>query len=103
VTGVVRYAGRAAAPVSVLALLAGLGLPAVAAAAVLAVLVLAAVCWVLASGERSDRTARIILGLRGDARCLYPADGSDHGAPPALAPAPALSAAPRVRRPRNQQ
>jgi hypothetical protein len=102
VTGVVRHAGRAAAPVSVLALLTGLGMPAVAAAAGLAVLVLVAVCWVFGSRDRSDRAARIILAFRGEARCLYPADG-DHGAPPALPSPSARPAAPRARRPRNQQ
>jgi hypothetical protein len=90
VTGVARSAGRAAAPVSVLALLAGLGMPAVAAAAGLAVLVVVAVCWVLASRERSDRVTRIILARHGDARCLYLSASAEHETPPA----PAADAAP---------
>ena len=84
-TGVLRHAGRIAAPASVLAVLAGLGLPAVAAAAGLAVLVLAAACWVFGSRDRSDRVARIILAVRGEARCLDLPGGP---APPALPPAP---------------
>jgi hypothetical protein len=31
------------------------------------------------SRDRSDRVSRIILARRGDARCLYPAGGPEHG------------------------
>jgi hypothetical protein len=74
VTGLLRHVGRASGLTSVLAVLARLGFPAVAAAAGLAVLVLAAACWVLADRERSDRVSRILLARRGEARCLYPPD-----------------------------
>jgi hypothetical protein len=72
VTGPLRHAARASAPASALAVLAGLGWPAAAAFAGLAVLALAAACWVIGSRERSDRVSRILLARRGDARGLYP-------------------------------
>ena len=92
-TGAVRHAARAAwarrrswRPWS------RWGWPAAAAAAGLAVLLLAATCWVLASQHRSDHLARILLGLRGDARCLHPVDSPG---PRALqSAAPGSSAAP---------
>jgi len=84
VTGVVRHMARAAGAASALAALASVGLPAVATAAGLAVLLLVAACWVIASRDRSDRLARIILGFRGDARCL----GAGPGPEPAAAPGP---------------
>jgi uncharacterized membrane protein len=40
------------------AVLAGVGLPALGAVVFLAVAVLAVLCWVIASGERADRSAR---------------------------------------------
>ena len=66
---VLKHAGG---PV-VAALLAGLGLPVLAALVLLAVLVLAAACWVISSADRSDRVTRMILARRGDASCLAPA------------------------------
>jgi hypothetical protein len=89
VTGALKHGASAVASVSVVAVLAGLGFPAVAAAAGLVVLVLGVVCWVLSSNERSDRFARISLGIRGNAGCLYAADGSENGAPPPAPGAPA--------------
>jgi hypothetical protein len=82
VTRTVGHVVRAAGAASAVAALAGLGLPAVAAAAGLAVLLLAAVCWVLGSRDRSDHLPRIILGLRGDARCLHGAAGPDTAVSP---------------------
>ena len=52
------------------AALARLGLPALAAAVVLAVAALGAACWVIASGDRSDRVTRMIYARHGDARSL---------------------------------
>lgn len=69
-TTMARHAVKATGAASALAALAALGFPAVAAAVSLAVLVLAAACWVIASGDRSANALRIILGLRGDPRCL---------------------------------
>jgi hypothetical protein len=80
VSSAVRNAVRAAGVASVAAALAGLGLPAVAVAAGVVVLLLAAVCWVVGSRDRSDHLARIILGLRGDARCLYSPATPEHDA-----------------------
>jgi hypothetical protein len=84
-TSTLKHAARVITPASVLAVLAGLGFPAVAIAAAVVVLVLAALCWVLGSRDRSDRFARIILGIRGDARCLYPANSPRHCAESAIA------------------
>lgn len=88
-TSAVRHVARAAGAASVVAALAGLGMPAIAAAVCLAVLLLAAACWVIASRDRSDHTARIILGLRGDARCLSDATQAAHA--PSPPPAPPLA------------
>jgi hypothetical protein len=88
VTGAMRHAVRAAGAASIVAALAGLGLPAVAAAAGLALLLLAAACWVVASRDRSDRLVRIILGLRGDARCLHSPTGPERDAVPTVDPDP---------------
>ena len=87
-TGVLRHGARAGAAASALGSLAALGMPAVAAAAGLAVLLLAAACWVLGSWERSERVARIMLARRGDPRCLYSAEGPGQGVPagPGLGP-----------------
>ncbi len=52
------------------AALARLGLPALAAAVILAVAALGAACWVIASGDRSDRVTRMIYARHGDARSL---------------------------------
>lgn len=85
-TGAMRHAARAAGAASAVAALAALGWPPAAAASGLAVLLLAAACWVLASPHRSDHLARILLGLRGDARCLHPPDSPGHRARPPAAP-----------------
>jgi hypothetical protein len=49
------------------ALLAGLGLPALSALVFLAVAVLVVTCWVIASGERTDRVSQMMLARRGQA------------------------------------
>jgi hypothetical protein len=64
--------GRMTAGILPAALVARLGLPALAAAVFLAVLALGAACWVIASGDRSDRVTRMIYARRGDARSLVP-------------------------------
>ena len=81
-TSAARHALRVTGAASAVAALAALGLPAVVVAAGLAVLLLVAVCWVLGSRERSDHLARIILGLRGDSRCLYSPASPEHDASP---------------------
>jgi hypothetical protein len=52
------------------ALLAQLGMPALAAAVFLAVAALAVVCWIIGSDARTGRVARMMLARRGDVRCL---------------------------------
>lgn len=76
-----RRAGRVAAGMLPAAVVARLGMPALAAAVFLAVLALGAACWIIANGDRSDRLTRMIYARHGDARSLIPA-------PPA-APSPA--------------
>lgn len=85
-TGAARHAVRAVGVSSAVAALAALGLPAVAAIAGLAVLLLATACWVLANQDRSDRLARIILGVRGNPSCLRTPAIPEHDA--ASAPEP---------------
>lgn len=107
-TGAVTHVVRAIGPLSVVALLAALGLPAVVTVAGVAVLVLAAVCWVLGSNERSDRMTRIILGIRGNERCLDRAEppGSAYGMPELTSNSPGTvttKATPRGRRRLNRR
>ena len=66
------------------ALLAGLGLPALGALLFLAVAALAVSCWVIASGERTDRVSQMMLARRGHAG--GPAPGA--AAPPVPASRP---------------
>jgi len=90
VKGTLRHARRAAAVVLPAGLLAQLGMPALAALVFLAVLALAAGCWVISNDGRSDRVTRMILARRGDARSLAPQ-------PPATTSLP--GSRPRRRRP----
>lgn len=92
----VRHAARAAGVASALTVLASLGLPAVAAAAGLAALLLAAVCWVIASRDRSDHLMRIFLGLRGDARCLHSVPSPEPPAAPGALKAPLAVTSPET-------
>jgi hypothetical protein len=61
----VRRAGRVTAELLPAAALTRLGVPALAAAVFLAVLTLGAACWVIASGDRSDRITRMIDARHG--------------------------------------
>ena len=65
-----RRAGRAVSGILPVAVLARLGLPALAAAVFLAVLVLGAACWVIGSDGQTDRVNRMLLACRGNAHCL---------------------------------
>ena len=85
---VLKHAGKAAAGVLPAVLLSGLGLPALGALVFLAVLVLVVTCWVIGSGDRTERVSRILLAGRGDASCLPPG----HAAP--LCPHPGPAAGP---------
>jgi hypothetical protein len=61
-----------------------LGKPALAAVLFLAVAVLAVACWVIDSDACTGRVARLMLGWRGDARCL---DSAPSAPLPGQAPA----------------
>jgi hypothetical protein len=75
---VLRTAGKAVAAVIPAAQLARLGLPALLGVIGLAVLVLAAVCWILASDARCENAAKVLRACRGVATAV-----------PVSAPAPA--------------
>jgi hypothetical protein len=64
---VLRAAGKAAVGIVPAAQLARLGLPALVAGGVLAVLVLGAGCWVIASDARASRAAKVLGAWRGAA------------------------------------
>ena len=87
-----KHAGKVAAGMLPAALLAGLGITALGALVFLAVLVLGVVCWIISSGDRSDRVTRMILARWGDASCLphphrAPLDSpAEPVVPPALRP-----------------
>lgn len=69
---VLKQAGRAVAGLLPAALLAQLGMPALAALVFLAVLVLGVICWIVNNDDRCERVSRIMLARRGNARCLKP-------------------------------
>lgn len=90
---VIRHIGKVATGALPAILVAGLGLPALGSLVFMAVLVLAVACWVLSSEDRTARLSRVLLALRGNARCL-----------PRGSAVPTVPSAPRSRRralPRN--
>ena len=90
VMSALRRAGRVAAGMLPAAVLARLGMPALAAVVFLAVLALGAACWVIASGDRSDRVTRMIYARHGDARSLVPGSTAAPGTrfPPSASAGP---------------
>jgi hypothetical protein len=82
-----KHAGRLMAAMVPAAVVLRLGVPALAAAVFLAVLVLGVACWVISSDDRSDRVTRIIYARHGDAKCLIATPPSPHSF---LAPGGAL-------------
>jgi len=60
-----RYAATAAAGLIPAGAVARLGMPALGALVLLAVLVLAFVCWVIVSQDRTNRVSQILLARRG--------------------------------------
>jgi hypothetical protein len=62
---VAKIAARVAAGVLPAVAVARLGMPALGALVLLAVLILAMVCWVLASQDRTNRVSQILLAGRG--------------------------------------
>jgi len=82
-----RRSGRKAAVALPAALLAELGMPTLGAVVFLAVMALAVACWVIASGDRTNRVSQMMLALRGEASRLAPGT-----APPAV-PAAGLATA----------
>ncbi len=83
-----KLADKMAASAVPVAQLARLGLPALAGTLAFAVLVLAAVCWLLGSDDRTDRAARLLQAWRAGT-------ASTSGTAPALPGPP-----PRRKRPR---
>ena len=73
---VLKQAGGMAAGLLPAALLAHLGMPALAALVFLAVLVLGVICWIVSNDDRCERVSRIMLARRGNARCLKPGEGT---------------------------
>jgi hypothetical protein len=73
-----RYAAKLVAGLIPAGALARLGMPALGALVLLAVLVLAFVCWVIGSQDRTNRVSQILLARRGT---------------PAAEPVPAVSLA----------
>ena len=71
-TDMLRRTGRTAVGVLPAALLAELGMPALGAVVFLAIVVLAMICWVIASGDRTNRVSQMMLAHRGQADCLVP-------------------------------
>lgn len=69
---ILKHAGRTAAGALPAALLAELGMPALGALVFLAIAVLAVICWVIASGDRTDRVSQMMLARRGEASFLAP-------------------------------
>ena len=55
-----------------MALLAELGMPALGALVFLVIVVLAVICWVIASGDRTDRVSQMMLARRGEASFVAP-------------------------------
>jgi hypothetical protein len=94
VKSALKHVGRVMTGMLSAAVLARLDMPALAAAGSLAVLVLGVTCWVtcwvIDSGERSDRVTRMIYARHGDARCLphRPVCACFPAAAPATCPAP---------------
>jgi hypothetical protein len=70
---------RAVAGAVPAALVAGLGMPALGALVFLAACLLAVACWVIASGERTDRVRQLMLARHGQAGGPAP----ETAAPPA--------------------
>jgi hypothetical protein len=93
--GTLRRAGQMMAGAIPAALMARLGMPALGAVVFLAVVVLAVTCWVIASGDRTDRVSQMMLARRGQASC--PAPGT--AAPPIPASSMAAARSACARRP----
>lgn len=89
--GTLKHAGQVIAGMLPAAVLARLGMPALAALVFLAALVLGVACWIIGSPDRSDRVNRMMLARRGNATCLT------------QGPPPASSASPRRRPPRRRR
>jgi len=71
-THAIRRGGQAVAGMLHAVALVRLGISALAAVVFLAVLVLAVICWVISSADRTDRVNRMMLARQGNARCLTP-------------------------------
>jgi hypothetical protein len=70
VTAVLTRTGRAAAGMTLAALVARVGLPALGALVFLAVLAAGVGCWVVGDDARAVRVSRVLLAWRGNPGCL---------------------------------
>lgn len=70
-----KHAGKTAVGMLPAALIARLGMPALAAGVFLAVLALLVICWIVSNDDRCERVSRIMLARRGNASCLKPGAG----------------------------
>lgn len=77
-----KHTARTAAGLLPAALLIKLGMPALGALFLLAVLTLGLIRWIISDKDRSDRVARMILAWHGNARCLAPAPPTSPSANP---------------------
>jgi hypothetical protein len=66
------HVSRAVTGVLSAALVGKAGIPVLAVLGCLTVLVIAVVCWIVNSQDRSMNLSRILFARRGDARCLDP-------------------------------
>jgi hypothetical protein len=71
--------------VLIASLAARVGVIAVGALVVIIVVAFGIACWVIASADRSDRVARLILARHGDASCLQAASAKPRATRPARA------------------
>jgi hypothetical protein len=98
-----RRAGRMAAGALPAAVLAELGMPALGAVVFLAVVALVVICWVIGSGDRTNRVSQMMLAWRGQAECLTSvtsrpsAPGSGPGTPSPTVPGGPGRSASRMR------
>ncbi len=92
---ITRKASRIVAGILPMAVLARLGLPALAAAIFLCVLTAGVACWLFSNDARTNRVSRVLLAWRGNP------DSLSTGGPAAPAPDPShrrRNAASRLRR-----
>lgn len=73
-----RHTLHAALGVVPAAMLVRLGMPALGGLVFLIIATIAVACWVVGSGDRTERVSRLLLACRGDAACLRGNMGDDN-------------------------